>query len=490
MGTRRYAKSGLGLLLAFVLVTSATPASAGQAAQSDTTQGGVAQQVGGQQLAAQTGAGASTQASAQTKAAEAPATGSAKSAGSGGPAAPVTPAAPAVEKTQPEPQVKPEPTPAPAEPQQSTDPVSEPATDPAAVPTQTAPPASGTEDATQPAPEQQNLVAEPADTNVEDAASTKDLTTKASDEKDSGEIVVKVYKMVTNADGDIATAVPKADWEFSLVDKGSSIKNVNDTATTNSTGLAVFTGNTPGNSPGANLNIEESAPGLSDYQVVQQGGKNAVCTADDQNINVEDQGEFGFSIRASADDPVTCTIYNRPLDTAKLTLVNNVKTGMADEPASASEWELTAAPEAASAGGVTVPGSATGQSADVAPGTYELSQSTGPDNYTWLSLKCSTDGGPIVDVEDFSIDLNVDTETTCTFTNAYQAIKIEKDPWDDYLVPLGAAATWTYTVKNTGATDIHDITVEDEHATSVICKKSQLEPGETMTCTASGLLTS
>ncbi|MGV2480488.1 UNVERIFIED_CONTAM: transposase [Salmonella enterica subsp. enterica serovar Weltevreden] len=48
--------------------------------------------------------------------------------------------------------------------------------------------------------------------------------------------------------------------------------------------------------------------------------------------------------------------------------------------------------------------------------------------------------------------------------------------------------TWTYLVTNTGKTPLDGITVVDDRlpTSSVKCPKTRLNPGESMTCPASG----
>ena len=51
----------------------------------------------------------------------------------------------------------------------------------------------------------------------------------------------------------------------------------------------------------------------------------------------------------------------------------------------------------------------------------------------------------------------------------------------------GAALQWTFAITNTGDTALTDVTVTDDRAGSITCPKSTLAPGESMTCTASGV---
>jgi hypothetical protein len=53
-------------------------------------------------------------------------------------------------------------------------------------------------------------------------------------------------------------------------------------------------------------------------------------------------------------------------------------------------------------------------------------------------------------------------------------------------VLAGGAVLWTYVVTNTGDTKLSSLVVIDDRGATVTCPKTELEPGETMTCTASG----
>lgn len=53
-------------------------------------------------------------------------------------------------------------------------------------------------------------------------------------------------------------------------------------------------------------------------------------------------------------------------------------------------------------------------------------------------------------------------------------------------VPVGAPVLWTYVVTNTGDTALTGVAVTDDKGVMVTCPKTELSPGESMTCTASG----
>jgi hypothetical protein len=54
------------------------------------------------------------------------------------------------------------------------------------------------------------------------------------------------------------------------------------------------------------------------------------------------------------------------------------------------------------------------------------------------------------------------------------------------LIPVGQAVHWTYVVTNTGTVPLADVRVLDDQGVEVSCPKANLEPGESMVCTASG----
>jgi hypothetical protein len=53
-------------------------------------------------------------------------------------------------------------------------------------------------------------------------------------------------------------------------------------------------------------------------------------------------------------------------------------------------------------------------------------------------------------------------------------------------IPIGGTVTWEYLVTNTGNVELTGIEVEDDQEGAVSCPHDSLEPGETMTCTATG----
>src|SRR5699024_3662629 len=108
------------------------------------------------------------------------------------------------------------------------------------------------------------------------------------------------------------------------------------------------------------------------------------------------------------------------------------------------------------------------------------------------------------------------TDIVCTFLNRelVPSISIDKQAWDvpeagdwagvgDIDAPAledgasvvsGTTITWTYTVTNTGSTPLTDIAVDDDQLGgttdgAITCPRTDLDPDESMLCTASGPVT-
>ncbi len=77
---------------------------------------------------------------------------------------------------------------------------------------------------------------------------------------------------------------------------------------------------------------------------------------------------------------------------------------------------------------------------------------------------------------------------------AQLAIDIEKrtngldaDNEPGVVLEVGESITWEYVVTNTGTAPLKDITVTDDQGVEVTCPKTELEPGESMTCSGDGI---
>lgn len=132
------------------------------------------------------------------------------------------------------------------------------------------------------------------------------------------------------------------------------------------------------------------------------------------------------------------------------------------------------------------------------------------DGWTIDAVECTVNGAKVnVDKSDISLDVTSGDSVKCTVTNKQTlvpGVSIEKKAWDtptaDGLdgakeipagerVADGTTITWTYLVTNTGKTPLDGISVVDDRlpGTAVTCPKTSLNPGETMTCSASGAVT-
>jgi len=55
------------------------------------------------------------------------------------------------------------------------------------------------------------------------------------------------------------------------------------------------------------------------------------------------------------------------------------------------------------------------------------------------------------------------------------------------MLTVGDAVTWTFIVTNTGNVELTGVSVSDDQEGPISCPKSTLQPGESMTCSASGV---
>ena len=136
-----------------------------------------------------------------------------------------------------------------------------------------------------------------------------------------------------------------------------------------------------------------------------------------------------------------------------------------------------------------------------------LTQAQTADGWALDAVECRINGQKVSVTKDaINLNVTVGDAVKCTVTNKQSlvpGIDIEKKAWDTptaagldgakeikagETVTDGRTVTWTYLVKNTGKTPLDGITVVDDKlpASSVKCPKTRLNPGETMTCSASG----
>jgi uncharacterized repeat protein (TIGR01451 family) len=87
-----------------------------------------------------------------------------------------------------------------------------------------------------------------------------------------------------------------------------------------------------------------------------------------------------------------------------------------------------------------------------------------------------------------------DSDPSHYFGEAAPAITIEKstngfdaDTPPGPSVPVGSTVDWTYEITNIGSDDLAEIIVTDDQGVVVSCPGTDLAPGASMTCTASGI---
>ncbi|MFJ2632048.1 vWA domain-containing protein [Streptomyces sp. NPDC087422] len=133
---------------------------------------------------------------------------------------------------------------------------------------------------------------------------------------------INVVKQITPADTtgeDVTGSVPAGPgWTFAASTTTPGVTGLPDSQTTTADGTGTVTF-TPGYgaNPSADVTVDEiQHPG---YQLVTQGGQNAVCTDLDtgRRVPVENTASAagpGFAVDAPRQDAVTCTVYNRPAE--------------------------------------------------------------------------------------------------------------------------------------------------------------------------------
>ncbi|KAF1712607.1 hypothetical protein CSC70_03640 [Pseudoxanthomonas kalamensis DSM 18571] len=163
----------------------------------------------------------------------------------------------------------------------------------------------------------------------------------------------------------------------------------------------------------------------------------------------------------------------------KLTLVKSVdNTGGGT--AAADAWTLQASGPTPISG---QSGNAAVTDVAVLPGTYALSESGGPTDYTAGDWVC-TNG---IAVNAGQIDLSLGQDTVCTIVNTFQpapAMTLVKSADVDTYSTIGQVITYTYTLTNTGNNAITGVSVSDDKLGPVTCAPTDIAPTETSTCTA------
>lgn len=134
-----------------------------------------------------------------------------------------------------------------------------------------------------------------------------------------------------------------------------------------------------------------------------------------------------------------------------------------------------------------------------------LSAAQAGDGWALQGAQCTVNDVPSGDATDLEVTSGDAVE--CTFVNVQSLvpdIEITKKAWEASAagdlpgaaeIPAGAdvvggtTITWTYEVRNTGETPLQNIQVVDDQAGAADCPRASLDPGESMTCTASGPVT-
>nr|MDJ0841702.1 hypothetical protein [Acidobacteriota bacterium] len=110
----------------------------------------------------------------------------------------------------------------------------------------------------------------------------------------------------------------------------------------------------------------------------------------------------------------------------------------------------------------------------------------GPDP-CWFELTTDVEAHMALQMEDVCDELEI--HAWCLSS---EGLRIEKttnghdaDVAPGPEIPVGSVVTWRYTVSNLDDDPIYDILVTDDQGVQVDCPKDSLQPGESMTCTAS-----
>lgn len=126
--------------------------------------------------------------------------------------------------------------------------------------------------------------------------------------------VVKQVVPPTTPDGSTAGAVPTGGWNFQ-VDSTTNGATVDPTSgTTAANGALEFDVDLPGGVAASTIGISEVPTAeQAGFEIHPIGGKNAVCFRTDTQapLEVTNVGTYGFTVDASRDWPVSCSVYNR-----------------------------------------------------------------------------------------------------------------------------------------------------------------------------------
>lgn len=228
---------------------------------------------------------------------------------------------------------------------------------------------------------------------------------------------VSVVKQVIPVGGTTAKASPAGGWTFT--GQGATGVTITDGA---SRITAVDTG--AANFPLVFDNVLTSGPVTltetpkNGYRLEQVEGKNATCKRVGTGTVVTTTNVTnGFTVDANPKYPISCTVYNRTLQPAQLSLKKVVNNGDTAATYGSADWTLSALDGPTPISGPGNSTAVTNQSVGV--GTYTLSESDGPDGYTASAWSCSAGT-----LNGSTLTLDYGDEATCTITNTAKPSKL------------------------------------------------------------------
>ncbi|MEE6283076.1 hypothetical protein [Georgenia sp. MJ170] len=126
-----------------------------------------------------------------------------------------------------------------------------------------------------------------------------------------------VVKQIVDADGDVVDDSPGG-WEFTatsddaILEGDSGLTGVLARDTDADTGAVNF-GLDFGDNMTAARSVGVTETQQAGFELVEQGGQNAMCTADGANRTVTDAGALGFTVDVGPAEVVNCIVQNREL---------------------------------------------------------------------------------------------------------------------------------------------------------------------------------
>ncbi len=252
---------------------------------------------------------------------------------------------------------------------------------------------------------------------------------------------ITVVKQIRNLDG---TTSPGVGWTFSATSSRGPASPPSGATTSNGTvNFAV-----PDNSTATVNETQQSG-----YQLVQQHGSNAVCTSGGNPIPSTNSGATGFSVPIGSRQILSCTVVNS-LIPATLTLTKTVDNPFGGD-ADPVDWTLQAAGPQTISG---PDGSAAVTGANVAPGTYLLSELDGPDGYSASAWSCTG-----ATVSGNSVTLVAGASVSCGITNTELGVPVltQDKTVDTATAHEGDTLTYTMTVGNSGTADATGVTATE-----------------------------